>query len=83
MAKMPQEETNLIHQEIIGMLTKGAILVARNLEGQFLSQIILVGKSSSDQSERIEQSDLQCTLQDEMSISVERIAAARGLYVQD
>ena len=85
---MSRKETDLIDQEIREMLRKGAILVAKNLEGQILSSLFLIGKkergeSSSNQSERIEQSGLLCTLREGGSVSVERNASARGLYVKD
>ena len=69
---MSQEETDLVDQETRKMLSKGTISVAKNLDGQFLSALLLVGKkdgggrgggeSSSDQSERIEESGPLCTL---------------------
>ena len=44
MAIMSQEGTDLIDQEIREMLSQGPISVVKNLEGQFLSSLPLVGK---------------------------------------
>ena len=40
-AIMSQEETDLIDQQIREMLSKGAISLAKNLEGQFLNSLFL------------------------------------------
>ena len=40
-AIMSQEETDLIDQQIREILSKGAISLAKNLEGQFLSSLFL------------------------------------------
>ena len=41
---MSHEETDLVDQETRKMLSKGTISVAKNLDGQFLSALLLVGK---------------------------------------
>ena len=75
----------MIYQEIREILSNFS---RENSRGSVSDLIVFgrqnrLGESYSDQSERNEQKGVLCTLQDERSASVETIATARGLYVQD
>lgn len=80
---------DLIDQEIREMLRKSAISVEKNLEGQFLSSMFSVKKNGEGGGRNrpvINLKELKkvvplYTLQDGRSVSVERNATARGLYL--
>ena len=84
---MSPEETDLIDNKIRKMLNKGAMSVAKNLEGQLLS-LLLWWKNRwrewcSDQSERIEENGPLCILQDGRSVLVEKNATTWRLPLED